>query len=347
LLFEAAVSSAPAAFTALYAFGDGTCTTTSNTTGGSLYYGDSYSNGRIWIQVLAERLGLTYVASNNVSYYGQYSINLVTNVTSFIAPTNASNCLFIVWVSDADLVSGMQKINPLYDTNQWATLLNQSLTNQLKSLQILYNKGVRTLVLPNAVDITEVPLYNTTATSTRSVIRAQITNFNANFAAALTSFAATNSGLKIYSPDIFSLLDNVLTNAATYGLTNVLSGGLSIDAQENQQYAFTGPGENYIFWDPTDPTARFHEVIADYIQQLVSPAQINWVTPLGNSNRLDVINFPAGLNGFVDGTTNLASTNWQPVMSFTNAGTTQTLYVTNSGPEHYYRLRFPYAWYWP
>ena len=347
LLFASAAFSAPAAFTGLYAFGDGVCTTTGNTGGGSLYYSNSYCNGRVWIQVLAQRQGLPYVTSNNMSYFGQYTINLVTNVGNFTPPTNVSSALFVVWVTDADLVSDMQIITPLTNTMQWTNALNQTLTNQLKAVQILYNKGVRMLIMPNAVDITEVPMYNQTASSTRSMIRAQITNFNAKFNAALSNLASTNHGLKIYIPDLFSLLDNVLTNAASYGLTNVLSNGQSIDAQENGQFGLTGLGANYIFWDPTDPTARLHEVIADYVQQFISPVQISWITPFVGSNRLDAVNFPAGLNGFVDGATNISLPNWQSLQSFTNAGTTFSIFLPVSGPQHHYRLRFPYAWYWP
>jgi phospholipase/lecithinase/hemolysin len=347
LLFQSAVFSKAAAFSALYAFGDGVCTTTGNNSGLSYYYPNSYCNGRIWIQVLAQRQGLAYIASNNDSFYGQYSINLVTNVTSFIAPTNVSSALFLIWVSDADLVSGMQTINPLSDTNQWAAVLNQSLVHQTNAIQILYNKGVRTLVMPNAVDITEIPSYNHTAAATRVLIRAQIAAFNSNFLAAERNLVVSNLGLAIYVPDIFSLLDNVLTNAAGYGMTNVLSGGQTIDALHAGYTGFTSPGANFIFWDPTDPTARFHEVIGDYIQNLISPAQITSVTPMGASNQLNIVNFPAGLNGYVDAGTNANATNWQSVQFCTNAGTTTSIYLPMTGQQQYYRLRFPYAWYWP
>jgi phospholipase/lecithinase/hemolysin len=357
LLFESAVFPARAAFSALYAFGDGACTTTGNTSGGD-YYGDSYCNGRIWIQVLAQRQGLPYVTNNNVSYFGQYSgppftgqnPPLLSNVTNFTAPSNASSALFLIWVCDADSVYEMQNFYPYNNVAQWTNAMNQSVTNQLNAVQMLYNKGVRTLIMPNAVDVSEIPEYDLdTSSSDKAFIRARIIYFNTTFSSALRNLAATNAGLKIYVPDIFSLLDNVLTNAASYGLTNVLYGGQSIDALENlgTSTPLTGPGANYIFWDITDPTARFHEVIADYVQQFFSPAQISQVTPRGGSNQLNVINFPAGLNGFVDATTNLTPPNWQAVQSFTNTSTTQTLFVPVSGARQFYRLRLPYAWYFP
>jgi phospholipase/lecithinase/hemolysin len=350
LLFGSAAFSARAAFTGLYAFGDGVCTTTGNTTGGSLFYSNSFCNGRVWIQVLSQRQGLPYITSNNMSYFGQFSANLVSAVTSFTAPTNASNALFVVWVCDADSVHNMNFIYPSLALPTWTNAYNQSLTNQSNAVQILYNKGVRNLIMPNAVDITEVPDFNVIPASDKSFIRARIINFNAAFTSALNNLAATNPGLKIYIPNLFSLLDNVLTNAAGYGLTNVLYNGQSIDVLDDPaqgNYSFTGPGANYIFWDSDDPTARLHEVIADYVQQLISPARISMVTSLGSSNRLDIVNFPAGLNGFVDGATNVTLPNWQSLQSFTNNSTAFSIFLPMSGPQHQYRLRFPYAWSWP
>jgi len=51
--------SAQTAFTSLYIFGDGVSTTTTNSFAGPLYYGRRFSNGRVWVEVLAQQLGLT------------------------------------------------------------------------------------------------------------------------------------------------------------------------------------------------------------------------------------------------------------------------------------------------
>ncbi len=59
-----------------------------------------------------------------------------------------------------------------------------------------------------------------------------------------------------------------------------------------------------------DPTAKAHAIMADTAQQLVSPARISNVTALGASNRLDVVNYPAKLNGFVDSRANLGTGTW-------------------------------------
>jgi hypothetical protein len=87
-------------------------------------------------------------------------------------------------------------------------------------------------------------------------------------------------------------------------------------------------------------------VIADTAQQLISPVQIGKISSVTGSNRLDMVNFPIGLNGSVLASTNvaLALTNWTGVAGITNA---QPVFVPVSGPRQFYRLQFPYAWTWP
>jgi hypothetical protein len=101
---------------------------------------------------------------------------------------------------------------------------------------------------------------------------------------------------------------------------------------------------------------------------------------LNGSNRLDVVNVPVGLNGFVDTTTNLSPASWTSIQNITSTNTAQSVFVaqvvtTNASPAfsggnpvkpadsggsgllggpppnyialQFYRLRFPYAWNWP
>ena len=362
LLFGLAVCSAQAAFSSLYIFGDGVSTTTNNTSGLTNYYGNRYSNGRVWVEVLAQQQGLgansiTNVnwsnSTNNWSFYRDFSPLLVTNVNHFTAPPDAATALFVVWVNDADFVNDMGTIYPSTNIVTWTNAINQSLTNHWNIItNLYYAKGARTLIMPNAVDITETPQYDNNPAATKSFIRQRIVGFNTAFTALLNQAGTSLPGITIYEPDFFSLLDNVLTNAAAYGLTNTLYNGVSIDAVTAVNYGFpsasiNGYGTNYIFWDPTDPTAKLHAVLADITQQLISPVQISNITSLNGSNQLVVANVPIGQNGLVLGCTNLAMPSWTTNVTFVSSNTTQTIYVTNSGPQWFYRLSFPYSWTWP
>jgi phospholipase/lecithinase/hemolysin len=213
-------------------------------------------------------------------------------------------------------------------------------------------------------------------------IHAGCVNYNSQFSNTIKQARVLCPGLTIYTPDFCTLLNNVLTNAANYGLTNALVNGHTIDALEANSAApklfppavTNGYGTNFIFWDPQDPTAEFHEVIADVVQQIISPVQIGQITAFNGSNRLDVVNYPAGLGGFVENTTNnLTQTSWTALQNITSTNTAQSFFVltpaaTNTAspivpafsgglPEpggavvvialDFYRLHFPFAWNWP
>ena len=386
LLFGFAIFPAQASFTSLYIFGDGVSTTTNNPAAGfEPYYGLRRSNGRLWVELLAQQLGLTNnfwysnstanhlvytnlsasstnwsYSSNNWSYFGDTAGSLVTNVNAFIAPPapDASNALFVVWVNDADFVYLMENTAPPYTSNNiapWTNTINQSISNHFKAITNLYAKGVRTLVMPNAVDLTEVPQFDQLASASRSFARQRMIDFNSAFSATLSNAMVSCPGLKIYEPNFFSLLDNILTNAAAYGVTNVLYQGYSIDVIEAYENNYgllpndniDGPGTNYIFWDVDDPTAKVHAIMAGVAKQLIAPAQISQITSRSGTNQLDLTNVPVGLNGVVLGSTNLALTNWTTVTNFNSTNTDQSVFVPVSRPMQFYQLYFPFTWTWP
>ena len=391
LLFGMAVLPARAAFKALYVFGDGLSTTTGNVQSPPLsasYYGSRYSNGRVWVEVLAQRQGLTYDATKNNSYFDHNSALSVTDVKNFTAPPDVANDLFIVWICNADTYDAAINND---SSNQWVAAINQSQTNHLQIITNLYAKGVRTLILPNAVDVSKIPAFNTGSTLT-NLMHNECIAYNIAFSNTIKKARTLCPSLTIYTPDFYTLMNNVLTNASNYGLTNALSSkGLSLDAMDLSYNLFqifppavaNGYGTNFIFWDKQDPTAQFHEVIADVVQQIVSPVQVGQITALNGSNQMVVANMPVGLNGFVEATTNMTQPNWTVVQNITSTSTTQSVFApqlptttntnvsaafagggtrakpADSGPGllggpppnyialEFYRLRFPYAWTWP
>jgi phospholipase/lecithinase/hemolysin len=348
LLSGPVVLPAQAAFSSLYVFGDGASTTTNNTTGGSLYFGKRYCNGRVWVEVLAQWQGMTYESNKNWSFFGHYSPNLVSNVNTFTAPPDAATALFVVWINNADFVDDMAKVYPSTTVSDWTTANNVSLTNHWKAITNLYAKGARTIILPNAVDITKIPNYAGVSAAQKTFIRQRVIEFNAGFSNLLNQVRTGYPGVTIYSPDVFTLLDKVIATSASYGLTNALFSGQSIDVEEDPALAdksFTGPGAIYIFWDPWHPTAKLQMWIADLAQQLLSQPRIGQITALSGTNRLDLVNVPVGRNGVAEGTTNFL--NWVAAGTVTSTNTSQPLFIPTSGPSQFYRLRFPFAWTWP
>jgi len=366
----------------LYVFGDGISTTTNNTSGLPYYYGKRYSNGRVWVEVLAQRQGISYDPNKNWSYYYNSSTSMLANVTSFQAPADASNDLFVIWVNCADLwfpatYNGANMAS-------WTSAINQSQTNHFKAATSLYAKGVRTLIMPNAVDLSTIPEFNQSPNA--NFIHQRCLDYNVAFSNTLNRIRASCPNLTLYTPDFFTLLTNLIAHPANYGLTNALCDGVSvaaIDAPYCDSYtypsvAMNGYGTNYIFWNYDNPTAMVHMWMANLTQQLISPAQISGIAIFNGSNRLDLANLPVGQNGLVLGTTNQATWAWTTNASFASSSTTQSVFVlasippagtslritpndgpplpgggggnTNAAPPpdmQLYRLQFPYAWTWP
>jgi phospholipase/lecithinase/hemolysin len=113
------------------------------------------------------------------------------------------------------------------------------------------------------------------------------------------------------------LLDDIVANASTYGLTNKLSGGYSIDAIADTTLtdkSLNGPGATYIFWDYLDPTAKVQEILADTVQHLITPPRFGHITSAGPNVNLQLTGMPIGLGGYLDGSTDLQ--NWSLVAAF-------------------------------
>ncbi len=304
--------------------------------------------------MLAQRLGLAYNSNQNWSYFGNTSTTMVANVISFQAPSGTSNALFVIWVNNADL--WYQAYYSGTSMSVWTNAMNVSLTNHFKAITNLYAKGARTLIMPNVVDLSTIPAFNSSANT--NFVHQRCLDYNVAFTNILNR-ARTNSNypdLTIYVPDFFTLLTNILAYPASYSVTNALSAkGHSIDVIDSSLSNMTtnGPGTNYIFWDPQDPTAKVHMWMGNLAQQLISPVRITNLTVLTGSNCLTVANNPIGQNGLVLGRTNIVLGNWTTNLlsngtnTFNSTNATQVIFVPASGPQGFYRLSFPYSWVWP
>jgi len=334
------------AFTSFYIFGDSISATTNGGSPSQYFYGTRFSNGRVWVEVLAQRQGLTFITNHDNAFFGNYSSNVLKTVTNFSAPGDVSTALFAVWVNNADMYDAAN--NDGTNMSLWTAAINLSQTNHFKIITNLCGKGARWFILPNIVDLSAIPAFD--LDSRTNFIHQRCLDYNVAFSNTLVQAKAACPAATFYAPDMFSLLTNILAHPASYGVTNALFQGKSIDAVEDLGTAATnlnGAGAIYIFWDFTDPTAKVHEIIADNVQQLISPVQISWITPVTGSNRIDLANVPVGLNGVVEGSTNITSPNWITRQTITSTNGSQAVYVPTSGSQQFYRLHFPLAWSWP
>lgn len=347
LLLTLGINQTQAGFSSLYVFGDGACTTTNNSFGG--YYGQRFCNGRVWVEILAQWQGVGFTNAHNWSYFGHSSQNLTNNVNTFNTPLDASNSLVVIWVADADFVNNLNALSfgPPYDNSKltvWTDSINQSASNHTKAIQTIYNKGIRNLVIPNAVDLTKVPTYTDLNAPNKLFIRQRTIELNNQISNVAYNATISLPSLKIIQPDIFSLLDNIYTNPTNFGL--VVSPKTATDNALDQGFsALNGPGAQFMFWDDLHPSAKFQMYIADRAQQLLSPAIISDIASVNTSNQLDLASLPVGRNGVVEASTNFIT--WSTTATITSTNLNQSILVNAPGDQGYYRLRFPFLWTWP
>ncbi len=346
---------AHASFTSLHVFGDGVCTTTDNAFGPPLYHGNRYSNGRVWVEVLAQWQGLAYVPSANLSYYGHDSGELLQNLAAFTPPADAATALFALWSANADFVEfTLDVLPPPYDAGDlpaWAAFTGQAVARHQQAVDLLYQKGARTLVVFNAADIAATPVYHQMDASSKQFIRQRTVEFNLAFKAALAGREAALPGLRIHQPDAFALFDQVLSNPAAFGLTHQPGQyGLLLVNPGDPDLLRTGPGTECVFWDDLHPTGRFQVHLAALVQRMISPARLTRIAFAGADVQLDLAGIPLGLQGHVDGSSTPGS-GWLPEASVLEpapgGSTTTSVTLPAAGSRRFFRLRFPVAWSWP
>lgn len=359
LFLATGFSSAQPVFTSLHVFGDSASSTTDGPST-AYYYNRHRSNGRMWVEVLAQWQGLSFDATNdNHSYWEHYSWILTNDVNAYSAPGDVGTALFVVWVNNADMYTNIiSSPEYIYDDSVlafWTNANNRWISNHFAVISNLYSKGVRTLLMPNAVDLTKTPNFAPGLTSTeRDWIRLRTIEFNNGFSTMLSNAVQSFTNLTIYSSDIFTLFDDVLSYPTNYGMINPGIGALNDDSLGD--YSLNGPGADYVFWDHIHPTAKFQRLFAEAARELIWPMEIQSIASVDGTNWLSVVNVPIGRSeeeigvadeeqGEVRGSTNLID--WSSILSFDRTNTTQTISVPVSGPMELYRLQVSSDWIWP
>ena len=350
---------AGAGFSSMYVFGD----SLSATSGGGLeyppppgasfanYWEGRFSNGRVWVEYLAAQQGIPFETNNNFSSFGHNSGTVFNDITygNYYPPPDIATSLFVIWSVSSDCFTyGMITA----DSNEWSWAISNSMQRIGAVVDLLYGQGVRTMVMPNAVDISRVPFFTYTLTNQTSAtndlttyleaLRADIQRFNAAFAVEMDRARANHPGLSLYSPDFFTQFNFLLDNPGLYGVTKT-----EIDALEDPALtdkSFNGPGANYLFWDYLHPTTKVHAAVADFVLQSLAPPgpRIAAFMRAGASNRFDFVNLPIGHTAVLESATNLGnSVTWATNASLSITAATQTLFLSTNGlgKTRFFRLK--------
>ncbi len=252
------------------------------------------SNGHVWIEDLAPRLGLSVTLANNYSVSGATTGIANSNESSlgtdlpglrdelnqFLGDLNGapadSNALYIVWAGANDFFL------PLGSPTAFVA---QAMTNLTTVLTSLHTAGARHVLVMNLPDIGITPFGRTSGQS------GQLTSLSSVFNTALED-AIAGLDFDVALVDNFRGLRQIVADPAAFGFTNVTSSCLN-------GTTVVGNPDEFLFWDNVHPTAAGHRVIAQMVfaaltdEGVVSISVENESTP----PQLFIENLPGPLPG--------------------------------------------------
>ncbi|MBF2005152.1 MAG: autotransporter domain-containing protein [Chlorogloeopsis fritschii C42_A2020_084] len=228
------------------------------------YFQGRFSNGPVWVEILGYDLKIDTNVTNNFAIGGSTSGNtnalsetlkiplpsLPDQLDNFnsIPGTPSPDALFILWAGANDYL-----IKP---TEQRATDTQVVVNNLSNAVRTLINKGARNIIVPNLPDLGKTPQER--SQDTASSITTLTNSHNNNLNLALQQIAK-NRNVNIIPLDVNALFNEILAEPAKYGYTNVT------DRCFNQAVGtLCSNPDQYLFWDGIHPTARGHQLIAEY-----------------------------------------------------------------------------------
>jgi phospholipase/lecithinase/hemolysin len=97
---------------------------------------------------------------------------------------------------------------------------------------------------------------------------ALIDRFNSAWAAALAAIDNAKPDLQLFIVDFHSKFDDLVAHFADYGFSKANPDALHDPALSDQSY--TGPGADYLYWNPHHATSKAHAIFADWYFEAIS-----------------------------------------------------------------------------
>jgi thermolabile hemolysin len=221
------------------------------------YFQGRYSNGRVWVEYLAESLNLSSQQSKNFAYggsttgkvnpgagqinYNNFVPDLLTQVKSFTQTNQQANphALYVIWAGANDYLQGVSS----------ATVPLENLT---KAIASLHDFGAKKMIVGNLPDLGHLPA---TRSNGNSAYLSGLTQaHNQGLRRSLKLISQQRSDLQIATLDANKLYREAITNPADFGFSNVISGCMA-------GLSSYGNPDQFLFWDSIHPTTAAHRII--------------------------------------------------------------------------------------
>lgn len=224
--------------------------------------GGRFSNGPVWVEYLATRLGLTVAPNTNfaVGGAGTGTFNLgqsfVPGSTELIGvatqvannPVSDPDALYILWAGANDY--GFAGI----------TDPATPVANLTAHLTTLISRGAQTILVPNLPNLGNFPLALGTPLEAPANLLTQ--GHNLGLSASVSLLQSNFPGVKIEFLDVNSFIGDITVNPGAFGFANVSEGCWLVSC---------AAPETYFYWDDVHFTTRGHQLIGDFAYQAVVP----------------------------------------------------------------------------
>ena len=233
------------------------------------------SNGPLWVELVAQKLGASVIASRtggtNYAYSGartgtiagttQAVPNMVQQVDSYLAtaPTAyRAQALFIVNAATVgnDIIDALVqgRSNPQAPATSGAG----AVANVAAMVGKLYAGGARNILIANSTDIGGTPLVRAQGAFASATATALSTQFNSALAAQLPALKTASAGLNLFLLDLGALTAEVFAAPARFNLTNITAPCLVT----SPAISVCSAPDSYFFWDGFHPTAATGRIIS-------------------------------------------------------------------------------------
>jgi phospholipase/lecithinase/hemolysin len=280
----------PGGFSTIYSFGDSlsdagnvSLATLGNLpVGNGIYSGGRFTNGNVWVQDLAQNLGLaapkpSLAGGTDYAYGGAetgptavHAVNptdLPSQVGQFVAsvPNPSPTALYTVWAGSNDV---LDIANSTETPAQQQAAVQQAVNNEVGSIDGLIAHGAKDLVVMSVPDLGVTP-YEKARPGSDAASSGLAQTYNSELGAALQQIM-TSGAASIDYVNTYAMLGAAVDSPATYGFTNVSqpvwNGNLT--SSSSGTLAATGAAQNgYLFFDDLHPTAAGHSWLAAGVTQ--------------------------------------------------------------------------------
>jgi phospholipase/lecithinase/hemolysin len=226
----------------------------------SPYFEGRFSNGPLWVERLADALGMEIAVGDNYAVggatTGHFNSNndlngrvypgLLDEIASFTATRSAAeveDALFVVWAGANDFFVALAM------GQDPQVLIGDGVGNTVQAIQQLWQAGARHILVANVPDLGLTPY------ALSMNLGAPVTQLSAAYNQALNSAfdSLASAGIPTIRVDAFATLGEMVAQPARFGFTDVT----------DQLILAGGTAHGYLFWDSVHPTTQGHAVFAE------------------------------------------------------------------------------------